>query len=251
MTEASADYTCPDCGADHRDQINDYPIGIFVETVVDILYSQSEKQISMMPKGTVGKIVDHCNDGRAQVMLGNLIHTFHNPDAFIAKVVPSKSEENSTVTMMGTSPLGELRPRMPPQLRKIVINSGIGGFGLSYKAVMRYAELKGITLYAANLLHPASSKAVPYYGDEPALFVHYATSPLNEKSEFNDEDYFYETLIPRDDPSLVRAVEELGIEANSRMSKLKIVEIPTDVEWEIQNSSDGRESVHEKHRVWK
>ena len=137
----------------------------------------------------------------------------------------------------------------PPQPRKIVINAGIGGFGLSYKAVMRYAELKGITLYAANLLHPVSSKAVPYYGDEPALFVHYATSPLNEKSEFNEEDYFYETLIPRDDPSLVQAVEELGSEA-SGMSKLKIVEIPADVEWEIQSSSAGRESVHEKHRVW-
>lgn len=152
---------------------------------------------------------------------------------------------------MSEFPVGDGRPQIPPQLRKIVINSGIGGFELSYKAVMRYADLNGITLYAANLLHPVSSKAVPYYGEEPALFVHYATSPLNEKSEFDEEDYFYETLIQRDDPSLVQVVEELGSAANSMMSKLKIVEIPADVEWEIQSKSDGSESVHEKHRVWR
>ena len=47
----------------------------------------------------------------------------------------------------------------------------------------------------------------------------------------------------------IQVVEELGEEANTPASKLKIVEIPDDVEWEIEEY-DGIEWVAEKHRVW-
>lgn len=57
----------------------------------------------------------------------------------------------------------------------------------------------------------------------------------------------YEQL--RDDSELIRIVEELGEEASGRYSKLKVIEIPDDVEYEIHNY-DGMESVHEVHRVW-
>lgn len=53
----------------------------------------------------------------------------------------------------------------------------------------------------------------------------------------------------RDDEALVRVVELLGERANSRFSELKIVEIPDDVEWTIQEY-DGMEWVAEKHRTW-
>lgn len=62
------------------------------------------------------------------------------------------------------------------------------------------------------------------------------------------EDWYYYD-IPRDDPYLVKIVEEMGEAADTRFSKLKIVNIPDDVEWEIAEY-DGSEWVAEKHRTW-
>lgn len=53
----------------------------------------------------------------------------------------------------------------------------------------------------------------------------------------------------RADPVLVRVVEELQEEANGLYSELKIVEIPNDVEWQIEEY-DGSEWIAEKHRIW-
>jgi hypothetical protein len=55
--------------------------------------------------------------------------------------------------------------------------------------------------------------------------------------------------LARDDPYLIQTIRELGENANSRFSTLKIVEIPGDVEWEI-GEYDGLEWVAEKHRTW-
>ena len=93
---------------------------------------------------------------------------------------------------------------------KIVINTRHGGFGLSDAALHRYAEIKGITLY-------------------PEL---------------------YDRDIARDDPILIQVVEELGIGANGKFAALKVVEIPNDVEWQI-DEYDGVEWVAEKHRTWR
>lgn len=60
---------------------------------------------------------------------------------------------------------------------------------------------------------------------------------------------WYDREIPRDDPYLVKIVKELGIGANGPHSNLKIVEIPGDVEWLVQEY-DGAEWVAEKHRTW-
>ena len=62
-------------------------------------------------------------------------------------------------------------------------------------------------------------------------------------------DYSGWTDIPRDDADLIRVVEELGELANGWYSKLKIVEIPDGIEWEI-DKCDGYEKVVEKHRSW-
>jgi len=53
----------------------------------------------------------------------------------------------------------------------------------------------------------------------------------------------------RSDPNLIRVVEEMGGEANSTISTLKIVEIPDHIVWEIQDY-DGMEWVAEKHETW-
>ena len=65
-----------------------------------------------------------------------------------------------------------------------------------------------------------------------------------------EDDYFCERDIERDDPVLVQVVEELGSEtASGNYAKLKVVEIPDGVVYEIQDY-DGQESIHETHRSW-
>lgn len=55
--------------------------------------------------------------------------------------------------------------------------------------------------------------------------------------------------IPRDSPELVKVVRSLGKLANGAHADLRVVEIPDDVNWEIQDC-DGIERVREKSRSW-
>jgi len=55
--------------------------------------------------------------------------------------------------------------------------------------------------------------------------------------------------IPRDDLDLIKVVEELGDKANGCCAELKIVEIPDNIKWEI-NEYDGSETIDECHRSW-
>jgi hypothetical protein len=146
----------------------------------------------------------------------------------------------------------------------VVINACHGGFSLSHRAVMAYAERKGIKLYPE-----ASPISVKYHG-EPTDFatyagaVHYFKVPpeqyhalsneIRERGEsyarLNDKDwYFREDDVPRNDADLVAVVRELGDAANGQFAKLQVVTIPDDVEWEIEEY-DGYEHVAEKHRTW-
>ena len=93
---------------------------------------------------------------------------------------------------------------------KIVINTRHGGFGLSEEAEMKYKGILGIT----------------------------------------DEHFYPSKDIPRDCPVLIALVEEMGERANSCYSRLAVVEIPDDVEWQIEEY-DGTEWVAEKHRTWR
>jgi hypothetical protein len=56
--------------------------------------------------------------------------------------------------------------------------------------------------------------------------------------------------IPRDDHVLVRIVEELGKKSWGPYAELKIVEVPDDVEWIIEDY-DGVEWVAEVHETWR
>ena len=94
-------------------------------------------------------------------------------------------------------------------IQRIVINTKHGGFGLSEQASRLFAQRTGI----AN------------------------------KELWSDRD------IARDDPVLVAIVRELGVDADTRYAKLKIVEVPYEVEWQIEEY-DGVEWVAEKHRTW-
>ena len=112
---------------------------------------------------------------------------------------------------------------------KIVINKCYGGFGLSEEATLLYGKKKGLNIIVQR--------------DKGLKINHYY---LNEKKDGN---YFSERDIQRNDPALIEIVEELGIKANGFCSELKIVEIPDDVEWIIEEY-DGKEWIAEDHRRW-
>ena len=133
---------------------------------------------------------------------------------------------------------------------KVVINACYGGFGLSEKAVMRYAELKGLTLCPERKPLYATYWLVPEGEREDQTNFH--TWPLEKRRASNArmaKQMLVERKIPRDDPTLVQVVEELGADASGRYADLEIVEIPDDVAWQIEEY-DGYEHVAEKHRIW-
>src|SRR5882724_6957718 len=53
----------------------------------------------------------------------------------------------------------------------------------------------------------------------------------------------------RTHPLVVKVVEKLGKKAYGPCAKLKVVEIPDGIDWEI-NEYDGLESVRERSRSW-
>lgn len=102
-------------------------------------------------------------------------------------------------------------PKSDNNMKKVVINKCYGGFGLSDMALALYRERAGIE---------------------------------------NNQTQFWDNEIARDCPILVAMIEELGSASVSGVyADLRIVEIPDDVEWYI-DEYDGMEWVAEKHRRW-
>lgn len=76
-----------------------------------------------------------------------------------------------------------------------------------------------------------------------------ALTEYKNRKGITDPDFHYYD-ITRDCPVLVSMVEEQGSAMNSDYSELKVVEIPDDVEWYIEEY-DGMEWVAEAHRTWR
>ena len=137
---------------------------------------------------------------------------------------------------------------------KIVINASFSKFSLSAKCVQRYAEIKKINLYPyCHYINESEMRVILQEANleiDKVRFIYWATEKLNPVTDDElNKHYFSPCEIKRDDPALIQAVEELGEDANSHMSCLKIVEIPDDVDWYIYESH-GFETIEEKHRSW-
>ena len=117
---------------------------------------------------------------------------------------------------------------------KIAINRCHGGFGLSDEGYKAYLTRKGTEF-------ETSSPRFAITGE--SLFWH---KGMVEE----DEGYLSQHNIDRDDPDLIAVIEELGDKANGRFSTLRVVDVPDDVDWYI-DEYDGLEWVAEKHRTWK
>lgn len=145
-------------------------------------------------------------------------------------------------------------------VRKVVINDQYGGFGLSHEAVMRYLELTGQDVWPEEsdrfsrlvgptywLVAPDSPRVQPQPED-------WFEMSLQERAAHNaaySAQVFSPREIARDDPYLVQVVEELGGKtAAGDHATLKVLVIPADVDWQIEEH-DGLEWIAEKHRTWR
>jgi hypothetical protein len=143
-------------------------------------------------------------------------------------------------------------------VRYVVINTQHGGFGLSPAGIERYLEIKELAYWPqqnerfGSLIGPtywlvSENQRMP----EPNAETWHAMT-IAERQQHNqlyEQQVFSDRDLDRDDPVLVQVVRELGEKANSKFSNLKVVEIPADVEWQIEEY-DGREWIAEKHRTW-
>lgn len=113
---------------------------------------------------------------------------------------------------------------------KLAINRCFGGFGLSDEARNRFFKAK------ESKGHKITSKPDRDYPDRIYYYI--------------DEECIFDSEIPRDDPDLIKIIEEMGENANGDHARLKIVEIPDDVKYQI-TEYDGVEKIEEVHRIWK
>ncbi len=130
---------------------------------------------------------------------------------------------------------------------QVVINKCYGGFGLSKAALL---EIACTSCIHYDLMHPKE-----YFGAGWEKLLAEAVAKPDDSifrvTMFNDrvlvDNHASESA--RACPYLVEVVTRLGDKANGRFSDLKVVEIPDDIEYEI-NDYDGRESIHEVHKTW-
>lgn len=107
---------------------------------------------------------------------------------------------------------------------KIVINRVYGGFDISDEAYSFIAKKKGWQ-HACN-------------DYDRSYFI------------TDNNDCMFAFDLNRDDLDLVQCLETLGHAADGNHSELKIVEVPSDVNWTICEY-DGIEWVAEQHRTWR
>jgi hypothetical protein len=115
---------------------------------------------------------------------------------------------------------------------KIAINTQYGGFGLSDEAFESLLKRKGIDFEKVD----AAFGCANYYA----------------KGHVGNDEHFisqYDHYEPRNDPDLIAVIEEFGDKSYGWAATLRIVEIPDDVDWYVEEH-DGLEHIAEKHRTW-
>lgn len=131
-------------------------------------------------------------------------------------------------------------------MRKIILNKCYGGFELSRKAYELYAKKKGLELYTyTNTIE--NNKCKYKYSDGSDFFMIYFTKDFGNNVEISKEDYekyvLYLSETAREDKTLIEVVEELGKKASGRCGELKIVKIPDNAFFIIDNY-DGIETLY-------
>jgi|SRR5699024_2908851 len=144
--------------------------------------------------------------------------------------------------------------------KKVVINKCFGGFGLSLKALDLLADLKG----HGKLFHYLKVYGELYFRKITAeeadkdfglsLDLYTFTKDVGDSFPGDDlyshfEKHKYSPEIERHDRELIKVIETLGSDAAGKFSRLEIVEIPKEVDYQIEEY-DGNEWIAERHFTW-
>ena len=152
---------------------------------------------------------------------------------------------------------------------KVAINRCFGGFSLSAKAAKRLMQMQGKEVYffkweitpdeytpiteeEANKSHFVSIFTIPNPNEVLGKTVQGIGMTMEERQADNDKHKLYSVETRpenRHDPLLIQVIEDLGEDANGPCARIKIVEIPDNTDYAIEEY-DGMESIHEKHRSW-
>lgn len=141
---------------------------------------------------------------------------------------------------------------------EIIKNNCYGGYSLSVEAKVEVAKLKGKDIFFFGIRkEPLSTEQAM---KELIVLDYIVPNPYDFGIDTPDEDGRYRTanakaaelsidFDDRTDPDIIAVVKKLGKKANGRFANLKVVKIPDDMEYEIDNY-DGIETIREKHRTW-
>ena len=145
-------------------------------------------------------------------------------------------------------------------MKKVAINTCFGGFGLSLKAQKILWELKGfndIYFYKSIYINSDNieyTKIKDIAKSENEMFIYCLKKDYGDFVNSKDvlkEDFLFEYDIykNREDKDLITVIEMLKSEASGKFSSLKAIEIPDNIEYEIEDY-DGIETIHEIHKSW-
>jgi hypothetical protein len=137
---------------------------------------------------------------------------------------------------------------------KVVINKCYGGFGLSNKAYEKLIEW-GVPVrkYIEQERDPETKLYKPQPLNDGEVIFDRSLEPGSSvdlaMQRLGGRYWDCWTRENRAHPLVVRVVEELGEAASGPLAKLRVVEIPDGIEWEI-DEYDGMERIAEQHRTW-
>ena len=139
---------------------------------------------------------------------------------------------------------------------KVVINKCYGGFSISKEAFhwlgLKWDGFGYLSFYNSEEAVEEAKEADKKYPSFDRDREGYNLRWDMEKAlgiTIPEESWHIEDKILRTAPRLIECVEELDDVASGGFARLKIVEIPDGVEFEIEEY-DGMEWIAEKHKTW-
>lgn len=145
---------------------------------------------------------------------------------------------------------------------KVIINKCFGGFGISAEVLYELIKMKSKCITKQKIKNYYGGDKFNWeksYSDAQVKYIKkykngYSVHKYHSNLYKGDYVYFlkndYDNRISlRTHLDLIKVVKKLGKKANGEHAKLKIVEIPDGIKWEI-DEYDGIETINECHRNW-
>lgn len=143
---------------------------------------------------------------------------------------------------------------------KVVINVCYGGFGVSTAALIELIKMKSELVKIVPIEKFSGCKNLQEYRKKNPYRVRNCNIKVRGFERDNSPDVLFKkdmVYTPKDGRflsfrshnDLIEIVEKLGKKSWGEFAELKIIEVPDDVDW-IVDEYDGRETVEEVHRSW-